>query len=292
MMKSFFVCLFACLFFIPAFAQQPARFSYAIKGNDTLWMDHYAPSATPNRVSVLFIHGGAFTNGSPDQQKPMAEGLANMGYNVFVISYRLYMKGRGFGCEIPTQEKLKAIRLAVEDAADATKYLLNNATKLNVDPRKLILSGSSAGAETALQLMYNPFETGNPAEYEFMNKFQFAGAMIFAGAVVDINLVTKKTWIPTLFMHGTEDPLVPYATAAHHYCQADKPGWLILFGPKTLYDWAVAHDAPCVFYSYEGEKHNVSGYMFKEFDKMDAFMKAAVNGTFEGQQLVDIPKQQ
>ena len=77
----------------PALAQQgqpqkPERITYAIKGSDTLWFERYSPRVQPNGISVLFVHGGAFTGGDPANQYPMGNGLADLGYNVFVIKYR------------------------------------------------------------------------------------------------------------------------------------------------------------------------------------------------------------
>jgi len=37
-----------------------------------------------------------------------------------------------------------------------------------------------------------------------------------------------------LLFHGTEDNLVPYATAPHHFCKPGEPGYLILNGSYTI----------------------------------------------------------
>src|SRR5688572_2346445 len=151
-------------FFLPIAAlsqqdqpQKPERITYAIKGSDTLWFERYSPRVPANGISILFVHGGAFTGGDPANQHPMGNGLAALGYNVFVIKYRLYLKGKSFGCTTPTGEKLKAIRYAVEDAMDATAYLAKYSGKLSVDTTRLFISGSSAGAEAILNVVYNPF---------------------------------------------------------------------------------------------------------------------------------------
>ncbi|WP_158538509.1 alpha/beta hydrolase [Chitinophaga skermanii] len=292
MKKLTFVGLLGLLLLqLPAMAQEKTRFNYAIKDTDTLYMDHYKPVGKSNGISVMFIHGGAFEGGHPDNQKPMADGLCKLGYRVFVISYRLYLKGVGFGCNTTTPEKLKAVRLAVEDAADATKYLYANARELGIDTTKLVLAGSSAGAETALQLLFNPYEKKDKARYEFFGRQKFAASMIFAGAVLDMNTVKEDKWTPMLLMHGTKDQLVPYGTAAHRFCTANDAGWLMMFGAKTIYEKAQEMNKPCILYTYEGKGHEISGKMFSEFAKMDEFMKSAVAGTMNGQQSVVIPAQ-
>lgn len=269
------VLLLGSLLASQAQAQKLPRHTYAIKEKDTLWIDQYKPTVTANGISVLFVHGGAFTGGDPENQKPMADGLARLGYQVFVIKYRLYLKGKSFGCETATPEKLKAIRYAVEDADDATRYLVAQAKQLQVDTSKLFISGSSAGAEAILNLVYNPFVRKNDPKYR---PFRYAGAMSFAGAILDINNLDARPALPLLLMHGTNDQLVPYGTAAHRFCKAVDAGWMIMFGAHTLYTELQKRNAPVVLYTYEGKGHEVSNYMFRKFKEMDEFMKAAVQG--------------
>ena len=234
-------------------------------------MDHYAP-AKSNGISVVFVHGGAFTGGDPENQKPMAAGLTKLGYQVFVIKYRLYLKGKSFGCETTTPEKLKAIRYAVEDIDDATRYLIKNYASLKVDTNKLILSGSSAGAEAVLNYVYDPF-----VHRKSFRKHSYKAVMSFAGAVLDMNKLTAQTWIPVFMMHGTNDQLVPYGTSPHRFCKASDDGWLMMFGAETIYNRGVALNKPVVLYAYEGAGHEISNYMFRKFFEMDEFMKKVIN---------------
>jgi hypothetical protein len=77
-------------------------------------------------------------------------------------------------------------------------------------------------------------------------------------------------------MHGANDQLVPYATAAHHFCKATNAGWMIMFGSRTLYDEMQKSNWPVMLYSYEGSGHEVSNYMFRKFTEMDTFMQQAI----------------
>lgn len=262
--------------FLTGQAQQPERITYAIKDTSTLWFNWYKPATRSNGISVLFIHGGAFTGGDPGNQQPMADGLTKLGYNVFVIKYRLYLKGKSFGCDMAAPEKLKAIREAVEDGRDATNYLINHASELQVDTSKLFIAGSSAGAETVLNLVFNPFTRKNDTTYSLYKTFRYAGVLSFSGAVLDINTVYNHVPIPLFLMHGTNDQLVPYTTAAHRFCKAADAGWMIMFGARTLYDEMQKRNWPVILYSYQGGGHEVSNYMFRKFTEMDTFMQQAI----------------
>lgn len=257
-------------------AEPPKRAVYAIKGNDTLWFDHYQPVIKSNGISVIFLHGGAFTGGDPENQKPMADGLNKLGYHVFVIKYRLYLKGKSFGCETATPEKLKAIQYAADDAMDATKYVVKNALTINIDTAKIFIAGSSAGAEAILNLVYNPFKNKYDTAYDFFKTFKYAGALSFSGALLDINNYTSAHPVPLFLMHGTNDQLVPYGVSAHRFCKEKNAGWMMMFGPDVLYKEARQRHWPLILYSYEGRGHEVSNFMFRNFDEMSHFMQRVV----------------
>ncbi|MGV3766363.1 MAG: alpha/beta hydrolase [Chitinophagaceae bacterium] len=255
------------------------RYVYAQKGTDTLWMDDYRPAVGPNGISVVFVHGGAFTGGDPENQFPMAEGLNKLGYRVLVLKYRLYLKGKSFGCDTPTPEKLKAIHWAVEDIADAGKYIGRHATALNIDTTKMVLSGSSAGAEAILHALYNPFVGRKQSQPSLGVRYK--AAMSFAGALVDLQPISKGHAIPLLSMHGTNDQLVPFETAPHRYCKASDQGWMMMFGPVPIAQKMKTLDVPVVLYNYKGAGHEVSNFMFRKFNEMDLFMKGVFNRTLQ-----------
>jgi predicted esterase len=266
--------LFICMLLsgMGAVAQtEPCTITYAIKDGDSLWLHHYQPKGKPNNITVLFVHGGSFTGGDPANQKPFADGLTKLGYNIFVVKYRIYLKGMSFGCQTATPEKLKAIRIAVEDVTDAGNYIMQHASKYDVDTSRMFLAGSSAGAEAVLNLVFNPFNKKNePARHHYK------GVLSFAGAVLDINTLSEHNWTPVLMMHGKRDQLVPFGTAAHRFCRAKDAGWLMMFGSHTILTEAKRKGLPALLYTFESGGHEVSYYMFRRFLEMDDFMKAVV----------------
>lgn len=255
------------------YAQKKERIVYAVKNKDILWFDRYMPEKDYNNITLVFVHGGAFTGGHPDNQKPLAEGMTKLGYQVIVLKYRLYLQGRSFGCETATSEKTKAIYTAMEDVRTATEHFLRNASRYRIDTGKMFIAGSSAGAEAVLNLVYDPYS----GRKESAPAHPYKGILSFAGALLDITPLERNKKIPLLLMHGTNDQLVPFATAPHRFCNASDAGWMMMFGSETIFNLYQQAGAPAVLYAYNGKGHEVSNFMFREFEMMDAFMKAVLN---------------
>ena len=219
----------------PLFSKvQRDTYVYSEKNGVKLELDVYRPQgdALKNRVALLYVHGGSFSGGRRDEphQVQFAEKLARMGFVVTCMSYRLTMKGQSFSCEQPAANKIKTFQFAVQDIHEATNYLLDHHEKLGINPEKLVLAGSSAGAEAAVHAVYWQHNDLPPDSPRLPGRFRYAGLISLAGAIVDTSLITPKRAVPTLLFHGTCDPLIPYATASHHFCQETDPGYLPLFG--------------------------------------------------------------
>ena len=203
---------------------------------DTLTLDFYSAKKDKEilRPLVLLVHGGGFASGkknNPLEQKFSME-MAKKGYAVASISYRLLRKGKGFGCDAPASEKMETFIAISEDILKASNYMIAKSTEFSIDPARIILVGSSAGAEGVLNTVFMK------NHYLFKklpyNNINFAGVVSFSGAIIDAAYITKDTAIPALFIHGKTDNLVPYATASHHYCTPEKPGYIALDGPKSM----------------------------------------------------------
>lgn len=215
-------------------------FTYAEMEGEQLQFDLYHPKDNTliDRPLLLFVHGGGFSGGrrdSPDIQT-FANRMASTGYVVASISYRLTMKGQSFSCDQPTKNKILTFQKSVEDIRAATNFLIERADDLRFDVNKIILSGSSAGAEAILHAAFWDDKHLLKNSPKLPDDFRYAGLISLAGAIVDDQLLTKENAIPSLFFHGTCDPLVPYELAPHHYCDYDEVGYLPLYGGKALAD--------------------------------------------------------
>lgn len=235
---------------------------YAIKGKDTLALDYYHPAADSlrNKFLVIFVHGGGFSGGSRREEANsyFSRQLATFGYQSASISYRLTAKGKGFGCNRPAAEKLETFKAAVEDVYDATEYFRQRAKRAGQDSLHIILAGSSAGAEAILHAVYWPEKVLAPPSSPLPAGYRYAGIISMAGALADTSQINRTNAVPSLFFHGTEDNLVPYGVASHHFCAEDRPGHLILYGPEPITAQLNRLEAPYYNVVFRHGKHEWS----------------------------------
>ncbi|SDB27197.1 Acetyl esterase/lipase [Flavobacteriaceae bacterium MAR_2010_188] len=262
-------------------AQNIETVTYAIKGNDTLGLDVYLPKnikANEKLPTLLWIHGGGFSGGSRgggDLVK-MAEQFNSQGYAVVSISYRLLRKGTKtqFSCECSREEKIETFKQGVIDYMDAAKYLMQNAEKYHIDRERIIAGGSSAGAEVVLDAVYmREYFIDNLDDYSGV---KFAGLFSLAGAMVNADYITAENAVPTVMFHGTEDNLVPFATAPHHYCKPSDKGYLFLDGSSTIAKRLKDLKMSYYFNVVEGGMHEISGIPINNLDQILAFFDRTV----------------
>lgn len=283
---SFFTILLLFLLLInPVGAQERYReaitdsvkvetLTYAFKDGQSLDMDVYTPALDPEtkRPLIFYVHGGGFTSGTRNDEgiQKFCKRLAGYGYVVSSISYRLTRKGTptGFGCDCPAVDKLNTFNEAVEDIQDATFFMIQRRESFGIDPQKIILSGSSAGAETVLNAAYQP-----PYCYGLdSGPVSYAGVISMAGAIPDTAKIYSESAVPSLLFHGTCDNLVPYATAPHHYCKENQAGYLVLNGGYTIAQKLKKLGTPYWLITYCNAAHEIAGLpMSKNFDEIVEF---------------------
>lgn len=254
------VIIFLFGLFFGAKASDILTLNYLHTETDSLDLDLFLPPNTVNQKVplVIFVHGGGFAGGDRPGGHSLGKFLAEKGIASATITYTLYMKNKDFGCKGELTEKIKAIRYGVTDLWEATKYLMANAEKYHLNTKQIFIAGTSAGAETVLHAAYWPstmalFGGGLPAG------FRYAGIISGAGAIMDLNLIKKENVLPAMFIHGDKDPVVPYATAAHHSCPCDASGWLMLFGSSSIYQHMKTLKADAILYTFSGKDHSVAG---------------------------------
>ena len=249
-------------------------YTYSTKEGENLDLDIYLPEfdSELKRPTLIYVHGGGFSKGTRDREgiKEFCNNIAGYGYVVVSISYRLTRKGKpeGFGCDCPAEDKLNTFYAAVEDLQDATFFLIENREQFAIDPQKIIIAGSSAGAEAVLNTAYQP-----PYCYGLdSGPVSYAGVISMAGAIPDTTVIYDESAIPSLLFHGTDDNLVPYGTAPHHYCDKEKPGYIILHGSQTIANKMEKLEVPCWLHTTCGGGHEIANKpMTKYFDEIIDF---------------------
>ena len=247
-----------------------SKTTYSYGNDEILKFDYYkAAKAVGVQPLIVFVHGGGFSMGVRDDEtlQDFATKLAERGYAVASVSYRLTMKGIGFGCNVDVDKKIAAIDSASYDVSLAIKYLLDNDNEFLIDKNKIILAGSSAGAEVVLNMAY-------VYENEILpSSLSFAGVVSFAGAVTTLDKINEETAIPTQLFHGTADKLVPYSIAPHHYCNPNEKGYLMLYGSEAIAERLRGLGAPYYFYSVNGGSHDWASLpMTKNLNEITDFL--------------------
>ncbi|WP_179347983.1 alpha/beta hydrolase [Winogradskyella pacifica] len=260
-------------------AQTKETYIYSIKGNDTLSMDVFTPKnikKTDSLPVLLWMHGGGFSGSHrayPDDTNLVKYAAEKQNYIGVSIDYRLLRKNKttGFGCDCTKDEKMETFKQAAIDYLDAAKFLVERAQMLQIDPTKIIAGGSSAGAEGILNAVYmkDYFVTDKNA----YNSVSFAGVFSCAGAVVDARYITKENAVPTVLYHGTEDRLVPFANASHHYCDPKKAGYMMLDGSEVIANQLEEFDTAYSFNIVKGGGHEIARIPFEDLERVFHFFK-------------------
>lgn len=260
-----------------SYAQNFETLTYFESDSLSLELDLFMPDMpdqSKNIPLVVYVHGGGFMGGDRTGGHALAKELVKEGIACASISYTLYMKGKSFSCDGITSEKVKAIQIAASQLWHATAFLLDNAEKYHFDRDQIFIGGSSAGAETVLHGAYFDRQKMQLFGKALPEDFRYAGIISGAGAVMDLNMITQENAIPTMLFHGDADNLVPYATAAHHYCPPTATGWLMFFGSYTIAQHMEKLGKSCEFISFTNGGHYYAGaFIHRDQERTIAFIQ-------------------
>lgn len=257
-----------------ASAQNKQQHLYAVKGADSLYLDHYVAPVTGERPCMVFLFGGGFVGGTRDNKDylPYFEMLTRNGIDVVSIDYRLGLRSLKTMQSMPDIRTTitmlnNAVNIAVEDLYSATLFILENAKQWNIDTKAILTSGSSAGAITVLQAENGICNRTNAAAV-LPKGFRYAGVISYAGAIFSVNGKPKwgTTPAPTMFFHGSADRQVPYEKATMF--------GIGFYGPKYLVKEYEKEQWPHWFYDIEYHTHAVSMLpMYENHNEILTFIK-------------------
>lgn len=95
----------------------------------------FFPAASPDAPLFVFIHGGYWQELSHKESAPMAPQLLEAGFAFATLNYTLAPKA--------------TLAVMIGEIARALRFLREGASDLGFDPRRITLSGHSAGAHLA-----------------------------------------------------------------------------------------------------------------------------------------------
>jgi acetyl esterase/lipase len=160
------------------------------------------------RPAVLVFHGGGWRSGDRYQARyNLCRRYLSQGFLVANVDYRL-----------------GAIPLAAEDAATAWRWFSEVAQKYGADPRRIVITGVSAGAHlallTAFQSPVQPAAVVNfyaPSNLQLLLSSHLIPDVLFGENAASLaRRLSPQTYIrpglpPVFSVHGTGDEIVPPA---------------------------------------------------------------------------------
>ena len=175
----------------------------------SLVLDLYTPrgDVATNRPVFVWAHGGAFFTGDKSSSKDWAIKLAKRGYVTASINYRLGVNP--VVVPLDSQYEYDTINNARADMQTAVRWFRANAASLRIDPDRIAVGGTSAGAVTALGVAVNA-DAPLPGDHP-----DHSSAVCTAVSQFGANdpLTIGPNDAGAIFHHGTLDTIVPFAMA-------------------------------------------------------------------------------
>ena len=215
---------------------------YLDDGNPYHKFDVFYPDGTIPKEGlpvIIDIHGGGWMYASKDLNEYYCMELANKGYCVFSISYRLVP-------DVTVYEQIK-------DCTDALAYINSNMKNYPANKKTVMLTGDSAGGQLAL---YSTILNNNPDAREIFGTVDtklnikcllLTSPVTYAKSGGWFSIYTKKMW-------GKDYK----AKAAYNYMDLDEIMELANNMPPTYFITSsgdtLAHDQTVNAYNYFADK--------------------------------------
>ena len=177
-----------------------------------LKLDLYQPAGdtAAKRPAVVWVHGGGFTMGDKSSGRGKATFFAQLGYVAVSINYRLLSPDGCGGNPTPTPVCQNAALEAQHDAQAAVRWLRRNAAAYRIDTDRIAMAGASAGAVTSVLAATHSEDPGTSGNSGYPSNIR--AAVSISGGMPTNDLINAGD-ASTLFIHGTEDRVVPYQWA-------------------------------------------------------------------------------
>ncbi|MGB6222762.1 alpha/beta hydrolase [Haloferula sp.] len=239
MMRTPFLTLFALLLFGPfAFGAEkgmlpvPERSEvYKTIGDTKLKLHVFSPpgwKASDKRPAIVFFFGGGWNGGQASQFFPQCDYLATRGMVAMSAEYRVKSRNGTTPKE------------CVKDGKSALRWIRKHAGSLGIDPQRVAAGGGSAGGHVAAAMgnvddfeeegedlavssrpdalaLFNPVFDNGPEGYGHDR------VKDYWEAISPMHQIDSKS-PPTIVFLGTEDHLIPVATAERYKARMEAAG--------------------------------------------------------------------
>lgn len=166
-------------------------------------LDVYYPKDTTDVATVVWFHGGGLEFG----QKNIPDGLKDKGVIVVTVNYRLHPNVKH--------------PIYIEDAAAAVAWTFKNIASYNGNPKKIFISGHSAGGYLASMV---GLDKSYLEKYD-IDANDIAGLIPFSGHTITHFTIRKE-----LGIDGTQPTVDKYAPLFH--VRKDAPPMLLITGNR------------------------------------------------------------
>lgn len=170
--KSLAFFLAACFSVFSKAAVESSTHAYGTHPLQVL--DLYSAKTAKPAPLLVFIHGGAWISGSRAHYSHLGQFFPSKGISVALVDYRLSSTATDNSLRHPEH---------VKDGAKAVRWLFANAAKLGVDPKRVFLSGHSAGAHLIALLGVNG---------TYLPEFNQVAGYIGMAGIYDIPVLVKR----------------------------------------------------------------------------------------------------
>jgi acetyl esterase len=152
---------------------------YAKPGIKPLKYDVYAPKDARNLPCIVIIHGGGWSSNNEDIMRGLARELIKGGrYVVFSIDYRWINKLDG-------EAQPTYMHHLIEDVFGAIAHIQENALRYGADPKRIAVTGDSAGGHLAESAAILSPMIGNGGFGERPGVYQYSPTYMPEGKSVD-----------------------------------------------------------------------------------------------------------
>jgi len=258
-----------------------------------LTLDLYYPAgATTARTYplVVMIHGGSYINGDKADMKGNSLILADSGFVVASINYRLGWRNGTGTCDGDTASQRLAVYRGLQDGNAALRFLMAYAAKYAINTGWVFIGGNSAGSSLSLNTTYITDDVAkvslsatratlgpvNTAGNALTNTFKIKGVCNMWGALPDSTLITAASAVPAISFHGTADSVVPYDIGHNQSCI----NFPMLYGSACIHRRLLAYNTPVLSNFVIGQGHGPAAYTHEFLMSNTAcFFKRLIKGT-------------